>query len=212
MRDRTPTSVSKDFHRVVRKTRFRRLYSTHRAVSCQWCGDRRLSQTQHLHTDLRQEPSVCSHRCAYKGSTRKPVPVLFYIHGGGYTFGNPANWPFEHWVNQSPNVVIVSIYYRLASFGFLATPEFHDHSHGDFNAGFLDQVEALRWVRRHIASFGGDPNRVTISGHSAGGGSVELHLVADHQREGLFSGAIGQSMFRGAMRTSEELAVGHPPS
>ncbi|KAF9041726.1 alpha/beta-hydrolase [Hymenopellis radicata] len=104
------------------------------------------------------------------------LPVLVYIHGGGYIFGNPANWPFDHWIEQSPDIVVVSVYYRLSSFGFLATPEFNDSSKGDFNAGFLDQVEALRW--------------------SAGGGSIELHLVANHGNEGLFSGAIPQSIAR----------------
>ncbi|KAG6894639.1 hypothetical protein C0992_005284 [Termitomyces sp. T32_za158] len=123
------------------------------------------------------------------------LPVLVYIHGGGYVSGNPANWPFDHWVHQSPNVVVVSVYYRLDSFGFLATPDFEDPTLGDFNAGFLDQTEALRWVKRHIASFGGNPNKVTINGESAGGSSVELHLVANTD-DGLFTGAIAQSVFR----------------
>ncbi len=129
--------------------------------------------------------------------------MLVYIHGGGYIFGNPANWPFDHWIEQSPNLLVVSVYYRLSSFGFLATPEFNDSSNGDFNAGFLDQVEALRWVQQNIASFGGDPRKVTINGQSAGGGSVELHLVADHGNEGLFAGAIPQSIARVPMPPPE---------
>ncbi|THU75852.1 Carboxylesterase, partial [Dendrothele bispora CBS 962.96] len=111
------------------------------------------------------------------------LPVLVYIHGGGYVFGNPANWPFDHWIHQSPNVVIASVYYRLDSFGFLSHPQFRDGVIGDNNAGFLDQVEALKWVQRNIAAFGGDPEKVTINGESAGGGSVLFHMVA-HEEPG----------------------------
>ncbi|KAK0472094.1 alpha/beta-hydrolase [Armillaria novae-zelandiae] len=131
------------------------------------------------------------------------LPVLVYIHGGAYVYGNPANFPFDHWVHQSPNVVIVSIYYRLSSFGFLAIPEFADTTNGDFNAGFLDQIQALKWVKQHIAAFGGDPSRVTINGQSAGGSSVELHLVA-HKDESLFSGAIVQSAYRAPLPLPEQ--------
>ena len=100
--------------------------------------------------------------------------------------------------NQSllmQNVVVVSIYYRLSSFSFLAIPAFGDATIGDLNAGFLDQIEALRWVKENIVSFGGDPNKVTINGESAGGSSVELHLVAKNV-EGLFHRAIAQSVYR----------------
>ncbi|KAL0578082.1 hypothetical protein V5O48_003900 [Marasmius crinis-equi] len=138
--------------------------------------------------------------CAKKGDN---LPVLFYIHGGGYVNGNPRNWPFDHWVHQSPNVVIVSVYYRLDAFGFLATPEFIDSGNGDLNAGFLDQIEALKWVKRNVASFGGDPTRVTINGESAGGGSVQHHLVAQ-EGEVLFSGAIAQSVYRTPAPTPEQ--------
>ncbi|KAJ7189058.1 alpha/beta-hydrolase [Mycena filopes] len=136
---------------------------------------------------------------AKKGSN---LPVLVYIHGGGYYFGNPRNWPFDHWIHQSPNVVIVSVYYRLDSFGFLSTPEFSDPKNGDHNAGFSDQVEALKWVNRHISSFGGDPKAVTINGQSAGGSSVELHLVANTAP--LFRGAIAQSVYRTPLAKPEQ--------
>ncbi|KAF8556605.1 alpha/beta-hydrolase [Imleria badia] len=131
------------------------------------------------------------------------LPVLFYIHGGGYIFGNPRNWPFDGWIHQSPNVVIVSVYYRLDSFGFLASPEFTDPAYGDFNAGFQDQLQALRWVNQYISTFGGDPNCVTINGQSAGGSSVELHMVAN-QGERLFHGAIAQSVYRSPLPIPEE--------
>ncbi|KAK7461830.1 hypothetical protein VKT23_008260 [Stygiomarasmius scandens] len=130
------------------------------------------------------------------------LPVLVYIHGGGYVFGNPANWPFDHWIHQSPNVVVASVYYRLDSFGFLSHPDFD----GDLavnNAGFLDQIEALKWIKRNIAAFGGDPEKVTINGQSAGGGSVLFHIVAKEE-PGLFSGAIAQSVARGATPLAEQ--------
>jgi carboxylesterase type B len=109
-------------------------------------------------------------------------------------------------VHQSPYVVVVSIYYRLSSFGFLATPAFRDATIGDHNAGFLDQIEAMRWVKENIASFGGDPNQVTINGESAGGSSVELHLVAKNN-EGLFHRAIAQSVDRVPLPTPEQQVV-----
>ena len=144
----------------------------------------------------------------------------------GYVYGNPANWPFDHWIAQSPNVVVVSVYYRLDSFGFLAHPAFsapspsilasrpallqhQKTSLADLNAGFLDQMQALRWVHSHIDAFGGDPTKVTINGQSAGGSSVELHLVASGE-EGLFSGGIAQSVFRTPLPTPQEQEVRVP--
>ncbi|KAJ3756051.1 alpha/beta-hydrolase [Lentinula raphanica] len=129
------------------------------------------------------------------------LPVLVYFHGGGFVYGNPANWPFDSWIHQSPNIVVASVYYRLDSFGFLNIPEFSDPTNGDFNAGFLDQTESLRWIRGHISAFGGDPGKVTINGQSAGGASVELHLVADQEQ--LFSGAIAQSVGRSPIEKPE---------
>ncbi|KAJ3482853.1 hypothetical protein NLI96_g6702 [Meripilus lineatus] len=125
------------------------------------------------------------------------LPVMVYIHGGGYIFGNPLNFPFDHWINQVPDVVIASVYYRIDSFGFLTHPDFANPSTnlGDFNVGFQDQTEALRWVQKHISAFGGDPGRVTINGHSAGAASVELHLTAPNNI-GLFHAGIAQSVYR----------------
>ena len=135
----------------------------------------------------------------------------------GYVNGNPRNWPFEHWIHQSPNVVIVSVYYRLHALGFLSAPSFTSASNnsasspGTHNAGFLDQREAFRWVQKNIDAFGGDPMRVTIDGESAGGSSIELHLVARgaaHER--LFSAAIAQSVYRTPVPTPEEQKVLEP--
>ena len=78
------------------------------------------------------------------------LPVLVYIHGGGFVFGNPLSWPFEHWVEQFPNTIIVSIYYRLSIFGFLSAPSGAGSTGFDTNVGFLDQLEALKWVKKVI--------------------------------------------------------------
>ena len=78
----------------------------------------------------------------------RKVPVLFYIHGGGFRFGNPAAFPFEHWIEQSPDIVVVSVYYRLSVFGFLSSPYYGDNPEwGDSNLGLWDQIEALRWTK-----------------------------------------------------------------
>ncbi|KAG0697688.1 Alpha/Beta hydrolase protein [Suillus ampliporus] len=131
------------------------------------------------------------------------LPVLVYIHGGGWFSGNPRNFPFEHWIQQSPNVIIVSVYYRLDSFGFLAIPEFTDPAYGDFNAGLKDQIQALKWVQSYVSKFGGDPTNVTIGGHSAGGTSVELHMTSN-ESQGLFSQAIAQSVGRLPLPTPQQ--------
>ncbi|KAI0753315.1 alpha/beta-hydrolase [Daedaleopsis nitida] len=131
------------------------------------------------------------------------LPVLVYIHGGGYVYGNPRNWPFDHWIHQSPNVVIASVYYRLDSIGFLSAPELAGEGLGDLNAGFYDQIQALKWVQQHISAFGGDPTKVTINGESAGGSSIELHLVS-HGSQGLFSQVIAQSVYRTPLPEPEQ--------
>ena len=98
--------------------------------------------------------------------------------------------------NRSPAGALCwcSMNYRLGALGFLAHPALSKESehHVSGNYGFLDQIEALQWVRRNIAAFGGDPERVTIFGESAGGGSV-LCLMVSPLARGLFEGAIVQS-------------------
>jgi para-nitrobenzyl esterase len=120
---------------------------------------------------------------------------MVWIHGGGFITGSgslPANYGRNLSVQEG--VVVVSFNYRLGAFGFLAHPALSAESaHGvSGNYGLLDQRAALRWVRRNIAAFGGDPRRVTIFGQSAGGQSVMAHLVSPLSR-GLFARAISQS-------------------
>lgn len=101
--------------------------------------------------------------------------------------------------------MIVSVYYRLDAIGFLSIPEFSDPVNGDSNAGFYDQIQALKWVNKNIAAFGGNPRAVTINGQSAGGASVELHMVAN--TEHLFRGVIAQSVYRTPLATPEQRMV-----
>lgn len=90
---------------------------------------------------------------------------------------NTQAFPLYDWVNQSnPKIITVSMGYRLNVLGFLSGKEVQ--ADGDANAGLLDQRAAIEWVQRHIASFGGDPNTITIDGESAGGASVVMQVVA----------------------------------
>ncbi len=121
-------------------------------------------------------------------------PVLFWIHGGGYTGGSGSTAIYDGTPLAADGAVVVTINYRLNVFGFLAHPALSAESpHGaSGNYGLLDMVAALEWVRDNIATFGGDPGRVTIFGESAGGGAV-MSVMLVPQAEGLFHGAIAQS-------------------
>ncbi len=123
-------------------------------------------------------------------------PVMVWIHGGSYVCdgtSNPRNWG-DKFVKAHPGVVFVSINYRVGLLGFLdlsSLPDGKAYARSG-NLGLLDQVEALRWIKRNIAAFGGDPDNVTIVGHSAGAGSVSL-LASIDEAQGLFHRAIMQS-------------------
>lgn len=122
------------------------------------------------------------------------LPVIVWIHGGGY-YGGTAAQPLYNGANLARHgAVVVTLNYRLGIFGFFAHPELSAESpdHASGNQGILDQIAALRWVQHNIASFGGDPQRVTIVGESAGGESVAL-LVASPLAQGLFQRAIAES-------------------
>ncbi|WP_040538698.1 carboxylesterase/lipase family protein [Mycolicibacterium tusciae] len=120
----------------------------------------------------------------------EPRPVLVWIHGGGFVNGSGDIYNARRLTGRG-DVVVVTINYRLGALGFLAHPALGPA--GDVgNYGLADQQAALRWVQDNIAGFGGDPDKVTIAGESAGGMSVCDHLVAPGS-EGLFSAAIIQS-------------------
>jgi para-nitrobenzyl esterase len=122
------------------------------------------------------------------------LPVLYWVHGGGFVMGAGSQPLYDGEGLARLGCVVVSVNYRLGLFGFLAHPalsaESADGASGNY--GLLDQIEGLRWVRRNIAAFGGDPDRVTVFGESAGGISV-LCLMAAPPARGLFHGAVAQS-------------------
>jgi para-nitrobenzyl esterase len=122
----------------------------------------------------------------------KRLPVMFWIHGGGLTVGESDDYDPTRLVQQGR--VVVTLNYRLGYLGFLAhsalSAESATHGSGDY--GFMDQQAALRWVKRNISKFGGDPGNVTIFGQSAGGLSVNVHLTSPLSA-GLFQRAISQS-------------------
>ncbi|TAQ86971.1 hypothetical protein B7494_g4704 [Chlorociboria aeruginascens] len=130
-----------------------------------------------------------------RGNPNSKFPVWIYITGGGYTSNSEANFNGSTVVQQSGrNIILVNFTYRVGSWGFLASERVR--SNGDLNVGLLDQRFLFKWVKKHIAQFGGDPDHVVIHGDSAGGGSVALHLTAyGGSDEGLFIGAIGESVF-----------------
>ena len=120
------------------------------------------------------------------GQQNALLPVLVWIHGGGFKAGSASSPWYDGLAFNRDGVVTVSISYRLGFDGFGWIPD------APHNRGLLDQIEALRWVRDNIAAFGGDPDQVTIAGQSAGGGSVWALLVSP-AAQGLFVAAIGQS-------------------
>jgi len=120
-------------------------------------------------------------------------PVMVWIHGGDFDHGATSSEVFDGTRFAQDGVVLVSIAYRLGAFGFLAHPELRHESGNSSGAYALeDQIAALRWVKRNIHRFGGDPERVTVFGVSAGGISISL-LAGSSAARGLFQRAISES-------------------
>ena len=123
------------------------------------------------------------------------LPVMVWIHGGGFNFGS-VTWPRVDGTNLARRgVVVVSFNYRLGALGFLAHPALSRESEHQVsgNYGLLDQIAALRWVRANIAAFGGNPENVTLFGSSAGASS-QVFLMVSPLARGLFHRAIAQSL------------------
>jgi len=124
----------------------------------------------------------------------KKRPVMFWIHGGGYTAGSSQELPSYDGesISNKGDVILVSVNHRLNILGFLDLSEYGDKYKSSANASFLDLVSALQWVKENISNFGGDPNNVTIFGQSGGGGKVST-LMSSPIAKGLFHKAIVQS-------------------
>jgi para-nitrobenzyl esterase len=123
-----------------------------------------------------------------------PLPVMVWIHGGGFITGGSSEPRQDGEYLARKGVIVVSMNYRLGVFGFFATSDLREESgtHAAGNYGLMDQAAALEWVHRNIAAFGGDPTKITIFGESAGSISVSALMAAPRSR-GLFAGAIGES-------------------
>jgi para-nitrobenzyl esterase len=132
-------------------------------------------------------------------------PVLFFIHGGGYVFGQAGQPAFDgESLARRHDVVFVSVTHRLNAFGFLYLDSIAGPGYqGSGNAGLLDLVAALEWVRDNAAAFGGDPGNVTIAGESGGAAQVSLLMVMERAR-GLFHRAVCESGFAFSLKSPEE--------
>lgn len=141
----------------------------------------------------------------------RSAPVFFWIYGGALWGGASRDPLYDGARLAERGVVVVTINYRLGVLGWLAHPGLSAESPLGVsgNYGLLDQIAALRWVRRNIAAFGGDPRNVTIAGESAGGLSV-MYLMASPQARGLFAKAIAQSAYMISTPELKRAAYGAP--
>lgn len=167
-------------------------------------------------------PEPVSEDCLYlnvwtaAAGNKEKRPVLVWIHGGGFGSGSGTTPIYEGTEMAKKGVVFVTINYRLGIFGFMAHPGLSAESPENVsgNYGILDQIEALKWIRKNITAFGGDPDNVTISGQSAGSFSVNI-LMSTPLAKGLFQRAIGESgalfgedlMFTQKLRAAEETGM-----
>ena len=146
--------------------------------------------------DNSDTPGELSDDCLYlnihtPAVDEKKRPVQIYLHGGGYTAGSANDFDPTAFVVRH-DVVFVAINYRLGIFGFFDVSRFGPDYEGSVSLGFQDQIAAIRWVSENIADYGGDPDNITVSGVSAGAGSV-LALMGAPSAKGLFHKAIGCS-------------------
>ena len=129
-------------------------------------------------------------------SADEKLPVMVWIFGGGMTCGYTAEMEFDGERIARRGVILVSVNYRLSVFGYLAHPALTEEAkaHGEIGDNFalLDQQAGIRWVKRNIAAFGGDPDNITVFGQSAGGRSTWMQVVSPTNK-GLFQKAIVQS-------------------
>ena len=171
-----------------------------------WCGIRRaedfgpacLQTPSPPGSIYAQQPRHMSEDCLFLNVWRPPeaahAPVMVWLHGGALRRGDAASGLYDGEQLARKGVVVITVNYRLGVLGYFAHPQLSAESpHGSSgNYGLLDQIEALRWVRDHIAAFGGDPDNVTLFGESAGALSA-IELMASPLGRGLFHRVILQS-------------------
>lgn len=150
--------------------------------------------------DMMFRASKMSEDCLYLNvwtpavNNKEKLPVLVYFYGGGYIAGDGSESRYDGETLAKKGIVVVTLNYRLGIFGFFAHPELTKESpnHASGNYGLLDQNAAIAWVKKNITAFGGDPNKITIAGESAGSISVSAQMASPLSKN-LISGAIGQS-------------------
>jgi para-nitrobenzyl esterase len=150
--------------------------------------------------DMMFRNSGVSEDCLYlnvwmpEARSGEKLPVLFYIYGGGFIAGDGSEPRYDGESMAKRGIVVVTISHRLGIFGFFSHPQLAAESphHASGNYGLMDQMAALKWVQANIAAFGGDPQRVTIAGESAGSFSVSAQMASPLAKD-LFAGAIGES-------------------
>jgi len=192
--------------------------------AARWTGVRKMDQfqsrcVQPLRTNPREAQG--SEDCLYLNvwtpakSASDKLPVMLWIHGGGFRDGTGAMLLHDGEQLARKGVVLVTINYRLGVLGFLAHPELTTESdrHASGNYGLMDAIASLEWVERNIARFGGDPAKVTIFGQSAGSMAVNC-LQASPLAKGLFRAVIGESgasfngmLNNGALAEAEAMGV-----
>ncbi len=146
--------------------------------------------------DLRPTSEDCLTLNIWAPADASRAPVFVWIHGGALLSGSSKEALYDGARFAARGIVVVSMNYRLGVLGYLALPELSAESPLGIsgNYGLQDQIEALRWIKRNIGAFGGDPANVTVAGESAGGLSV-MYLMASPEARGLFSKAIAQSAY-----------------
>ena len=153
-----------------------------------------------IYSDMIFRSNGMSEDCLYLNvwtpatSTRERLPVLVYFYGGGFVTGDGSEARYDGESMARKGIVSLTVNYRLGVFGFLAHPDLTKESphHASGNYALLDQNAALRWVHKNIAAFGGDPDKVTIAGESAGSIAVSAQMASPLSKN-LFAGAIGES-------------------
>jgi len=153
-----------------------------------------------IYSDMKFRSPGISEDCLYLNiwtpakTGNEQLPVLVFFYGGGMKAGDASEYRYDGESMARKGIVAVTVNYRLGVFGFLAHPELSQEStfHGSGNYGLMDQTEALRWLHKNIAAFGGNPDNMTIAGESAGSSSVCAQIVTPLARN-LFAGAIGES-------------------
>ena len=138
----------------------------------------------------------CLYLSVYAPPNARNLPVVVWIHGGGYGLGNGNQNLTDLILANNKAFIGVTIQYRLGALGFLSSDEVDRY--GTVNAGLKDQTFALRWLQKYIRLFGGNPREVTIFGESAGAGSVMLQSI-------IYDGNLGTSLFKNVGRLTPEI-------